>query len=143
MLHGTQAFFTGIGRGIALQLGEAGATVYITGRQPKLSLQAEHSEFPTLEKTADEITKRGGKGIAVYVDHSDMGQVEKLFARLKTETDGQLDILVNNAYSAVQVNTSAALFHFHPLYFSVTLGERNCLLRGARKFFPFVRFSRH
>ncbi|KHN84598.1 Dehydrogenase/reductase SDR family member 1, partial [Toxocara canis] len=49
-----------------------------------------------------EITKRGGKGIALYVDHSDMGQVEKLFARLKTETDGQLDILVNNAYSAVQ-----------------------------------------
>ncbi|KHN84377.1 Dehydrogenase/reductase SDR family member 1 [Toxocara canis] len=92
----------GIGRGIALQLGEAGATVYITGREPKHALDAERGDLPTLEATANEITKRGGKGIAIYVDHSDMGQVEKLFARLKTETDGQLDILVNNAYSAVQ-----------------------------------------
>lgn len=97
----------GIGRGIALQLGEAGATVYITGREPKLSLQSDQPELPTLQKTADEITERGGKGIAVFVDHSDMSQVEKLFERLKTETNGQLDILVNNAYSAVQALVDA------------------------------------
>lgn len=53
-------------------------------------------------------------GIAVFVDHSDMSQVEKLFERLKTETDGQLDILVNNAYSAVEVSHSGAL-HSHSM----------------------------
>ncbi|VDD92783.1 unnamed protein product [Enterobius vermicularis] len=91
----------GIGRGIALQLGEAGATVYITGRPPKLSLQSKQEDLPTLEKTAEEINKRGGKGIAVYCDHSKMDEVEKLFQKISAETDGSLDILVNNAFSAV------------------------------------------
>lgn len=52
-LMSTRFTIAGIGRGIALQLGEAGATVYITGREPKLSLQSDQPELPTLQKTAD------------------------------------------------------------------------------------------
>ncbi|GMT22751.1 hypothetical protein PFISCL1PPCAC_14048, partial [Pristionchus fissidentatus] len=91
----------GIGQGIALQLGEAGATVYVTGRKPAQSSGNLSNGFPTLEQTAKEITDRGGKGIAAYVDHGDMKQVEEFFTKIESETGGQLDILVNNAYAAV------------------------------------------
>ncbi|TKR95695.1 hypothetical protein L596_009827 [Steinernema carpocapsae] len=92
----------GIGKGIALQLGEAGATVYVTGRAPgcqdrKLASNA----LPTLEQTANEITVRGGYGIAVFCDHSDSQEVKNLFEKIEKEQNGQLDILVNNAFSAV------------------------------------------
>lgn len=97
----------GVGRGIALQLGEAGATVYITGRQSG-SLQLEEKDLPTLEKTAGEITERGGRGIAVFCDHSDKEQIRKLFERIEQETDGQLDVLVNNVFSAIRVVERAA-----------------------------------
>jgi len=82
----------GIGRGIAVQLGEAGATVYITGRS-----------VDKLKECAAEIQKRGGKAIPVSVDHSDDGQVEKLFERIKAENSGRLDVLVNNAYAGVSM----------------------------------------
>ncbi|GMT23503.1 hypothetical protein PFISCL1PPCAC_14800, partial [Pristionchus fissidentatus] len=91
----------GIGQGIALQLGEAGATVYVTGRKPGQSDGNEKNGLPSLEQTAKEITDRGGKGIAAYVDHGDMEQVKSFFARIDEENKGQLDILVNNAYAAV------------------------------------------
>merc|ERR1712109_175792 len=81
----------GIGRGIAVQLGSAGATVYITGRSKD-----------KLEECAAEIQKRGGKAIPASVDHSDDGQVEKLFERIKAENSGRLDVLVNNAYAGVR-----------------------------------------
>merc|ERR1712020_539667 len=82
----------GVGRGIAVQLGEAGATVYITGRS-----------VDKLKECAAEIQKRGGKAIPVSVDHSDDGQVEKLFERIKAENSGRLDVLVNNAYAGVSM----------------------------------------
>uniref|UniRef100_A0A914EJD0 Dehydrogenase/reductase SDR family member 1 n=1 Tax=Acrobeloides nanus TaxID=290746 RepID=A0A914EJD0_9BILA len=91
----------GIGRGIALQLGAAGAKVYVTGREPKKSLSNQNSSLPSLDKTAQEVTESGGKGIIAYVDHSDMSQVKELFERIERENNGQLDILVNNAYSAI------------------------------------------
>ncbi|KAI1702474.1 short chain dehydrogenase domain-containing protein [Ditylenchus destructor] len=93
----------GVGRGIALQLGEAGATVYITGRKKSAEQQLEQSsdKYPSLEKTANDITARGGKGIAVYCDHEDEKQVEGVFERIAKEQNGQLDILVNNAYAGV------------------------------------------
>ncbi|EYC11252.1 hypothetical protein Y032_0051g2099 [Ancylostoma ceylanicum] len=92
----------GIGRGIALQLGQAGATVYVTGRKPAESDAASENYLPSLEKTAKEITERGGKGIAAYVDHSNMEEVKQFFERIERDHNGQLDILVNNAYSAVK-----------------------------------------
>ncbi|KAK0423046.1 hypothetical protein QR680_007940 [Steinernema hermaphroditum] len=92
----------GVGKGIAVQLGEAGATVYVTGRPPaKQEGISQILNLPTLEQTAQEITKRGGKGIAVFCDHSDPEEARKLFERIEKEQNGRLDILVNNAYSAV------------------------------------------
>ncbi|XP_077983420.1 dehydrogenase/reductase SDR family member 1-like [Glandiceps talaboti] len=88
----------GIGKGIALQLGEAGATVYVTGR----TLTPKSSEYPgSLQETAEEIKKRGGKCIPVQCDHSDDNQIKDLFDKVRNEQDGRLDILINNVYSAV------------------------------------------
>ncbi|KAK0422975.1 hypothetical protein QR680_007905 [Steinernema hermaphroditum] len=89
----------GIAKGVALQLGEAGATVYVTGRPPAKKSEVEN-QLPSLEKTAEEVTDRGGKGIAVFCDHSDPEQIKALFARIEKEQNGQLDILVNVAFSA-------------------------------------------
>lgn len=81
----------GIGRGIALQLSEAGATVYITGRQEK-----------TLKLTADEVTQRGGQCLPVVCDSSKEDDIKELFERVQREQNGRLDVLVNNAYAGVQ-----------------------------------------
>merc|ERR1712038_219143 len=82
----------GIGRGIAVQLGSAGATVYITGRSKD-----------KLEECAAEIKSRGGKAIPVTVDHSNDVEVAGLFERIKEENNGKLDVLVNNAYAGVDM----------------------------------------
>lgn len=87
----------GIGRGIALQLGEAGALVYITGR----TLKSKNGKG-SLEDTSNEIRNRGGKCIPVQVDHEDDVQICNLFKQIEQEQDGRLDILVNNAYKAVE-----------------------------------------
>lgn len=89
----------GIGRGIALQLGEAGATVYITGRT--LKPRGDGAVGGSLEETAAEIERRGGKCHPVVCDHSDESSITALFERIKEEQGGRLDLLVNNAYSAV------------------------------------------
>ncbi len=83
----------GVGKGIALALGDEGATVYVTGRS------ARESDSPiggTVFATAEEVTRRGGRGIATVCDHGDDNQVRSLFARVEAEC-GRLDILVNNA----------------------------------------------
>lgn len=90
----------GIGKGIALQLGQAGATVYITGRT--LKTVKDDPVGGSLEDTAQEIEKRGGKCIPIQCDHSNDSEVEQLFDRVSREQDGRLDVLVNNAYSAVK-----------------------------------------
>ncbi|XP_041376040.1 dehydrogenase/reductase SDR family member 1-like [Gigantopelta aegis] len=89
----------GIGRGIALQLGEAGATVYITGRT--LTTPPDDPVGGSLTDTAAEIEKRGGECIPIQCDHSKDEDVKKLFERVKSEQNGKLDLLVNNAYAAV------------------------------------------
>lgn len=81
----------GIGRGIALQLSEAGATVYITGRQET-----------TLKETAAQVKERGGNCVPVICDSTKDKDIEDLFERIKREQNGRLDILVNNAYAGVQ-----------------------------------------
>jgi NAD(P)-dependent dehydrogenase (short-subunit alcohol dehydrogenase family) len=83
----------GAGKGIALALGAEGATVYVTGRSRK---EGDAALPGTVYATAEAITKAGGKGIAVAVDHADDAQVQRLFAQVKEE-QGRLDILVNNA----------------------------------------------
>lgn len=84
----------GIGKGIALVLAEQGATVYVTGR----TATPGSSPLPgTVGETAEECTRRGGKGIAVVVDHADLDQIAVLFDQVKRD-EGWLDILVNNAF---------------------------------------------
>ena len=86
----------GAGRGIAIELGAAGATVYCTGR----STRAQPSEInrpETIEETAELVQREGGKGVAVKVDHLDPAQVQALVARIESE-QGRLDILVNDIW---------------------------------------------
>jgi len=85
----------GAGRGIACMLGEAGATVYCTGRSVR-GKPATHNRPETIEETAEMVTAHGGKGIHVQVDHTDSEQVKALFERIKHEQDGCLDLLVND-----------------------------------------------
>src|SRR5688572_26023292 len=86
----------GVGKGIALGLGEAGATVYITGR----TLEEGTGAVPlagTIGETAAEVGRLGGKGIAVRCDHRDDDQVRAVFDRIRRD-HGRLDILVNNVW---------------------------------------------
>ena len=86
----------GAGRGIAVELGAAGATVYVTGRTTKT--QASEINRPeTIEETAALVTQLGGEGIAVRVDHLVPKEVEALVARMRKERGG-LDILVNDIW---------------------------------------------
>lgn len=89
----------GIGRGIAVVLGEAGATVYVTGRSS--GTNSTESLPGTLESVADEVTARGGRGIGVRCDFRDDSQIEALFARVAAE-HGKLDILVNNVWAGYE-----------------------------------------
>ena len=90
----------GVGKGIALGLGEAGATVYITGRTTQEGSDIEKLGG-TVFSTAKEVTAAGGKGIAIPCDHRDDSQVEKVFQRV-LEDNGRLDILVNNAWGGYE-----------------------------------------
>jgi NAD(P)-dependent dehydrogenase (short-subunit alcohol dehydrogenase family) len=88
----------GAGKGIALALGETGATVYVTGRSTQQAKDVGLGKaLPgTVYETAEEIDKSGGVGIPVICDHGDDAQVKALFERVKSD-HGRLDILVNNA----------------------------------------------
>ncbi|GBF78984.1 short-chain dehydrogenase/reductase SDR [Aphanothece sacrum FPU1] len=107
-LQGKVALVTGatrgIGKGIAIGLGEAGATVYITGRSLNTS---DNSISGTLLATQQAVIEAGGLCIPVQVDHSDDEQIRLLFERIKTEQNGQLDILVNNVFSGVKAIADA------------------------------------
>jgi dehydrogenase/reductase SDR family member 1 len=90
----------GLGKGIAQALGEAGATVYVTGRTEN----GANATVPlpgTIHETAEIVSQAGGHGIAVRCDHSQDDQIQALFERIKTES-GRLDILVNNVWSGYQ-----------------------------------------
>lgn len=97
----------GIGKGIALALADEGATIYMTGRTAAAGL----SSLPgSLAETKAEVDRRGGKGIAVQVDHADDEQVAALFDRIRDEQQ-RLDILVNNAFAVPQ-----GLDRLHPYW---------------------------
>jgi len=85
----------GVGKGVALALGDHGMTVYVTGR----TLEPGKGAHPgSLRETADEITKRGGRGVPVRCDHADDADVAKLFSEVE-EAHGRLDVLVNNVFA--------------------------------------------
>ncbi|TCU19338.1 SDR family oxidoreductase [Rhizobium sullae] len=86
----------GAGRGIAVEIGAEGATVYVTGRTTR-ERQSEYGRPETIEETAEMLTAAGGRGIAVRVDHLEAAEVEALVARIRRE-EGRLDILVNDIW---------------------------------------------
>lgn len=96
----------GIGKGIAIGLGEAGATVYITGRslEPSNTLKKVSG---SLQETQLAVEEAGGICIPVQLDHRDDEQVRLLFKRIQDEQQGQLDLLVNNVFSGVQAIADA------------------------------------
>ena len=99
----------GGGRGIALALGDEGATVYVTGRSVR-----EHSTRPdlgdaTIDGTAERVTVRGGVGIPVRCDHTDVDQVAALFDRVRA-VQGRLDLLVNNVWGGYEEYENDAAF---------------------------------
>ncbi|RFS82434.1 SDR family oxidoreductase [Actinomadura spongiicola] len=108
----------GAGRGIAVELGAAGATVYVTGRTTR-TRRSEMDRPETIEETAELVTAAGGEGIAVPVDHLDPEQVAALVARIDAER-GRLDVLVNDVWGSD-----------HLLEFDKTLWEHS-LEKGLR-----------
>jgi NAD(P)-dependent dehydrogenase (short-subunit alcohol dehydrogenase family) len=101
----------GIGKGCAIELAAAGATVYVTGR----TVTEGTSPLPgTIGATAREVDEAGGSGIAVACDHRDDAQVEALFERVQRDS-GRLDVLVNNALSMPREMVNGRPFYENPL----------------------------
>ncbi|MEZ4217935.1 MAG: SDR family NAD(P)-dependent oxidoreductase [Myxococcota bacterium] len=101
----------GIGKGCAIELGAAGATVYVTGR----SVREGDAPLPgTVGATAAAVDEAGGRGIAVACDHRDDAQTEALFERVERE-QGRLDVLVNSAYVVPRELTAGRPFWETPL----------------------------
>jgi NAD(P)-dependent dehydrogenase (short-subunit alcohol dehydrogenase family) len=137
----------GVGRGIALALGEAGATVYCSGRSTRTGRSAKaassrrrgggdmkerqklwpaeyYANRPeTIEETAELVTARGGKGIAAVVDHLEPEQVEKLVARIRSE-QGKLNILVNDI-------SESAEYEFGQTFWNIDLERGFAMFRNA------------
>ncbi|MCF8589436.1 SDR family NAD(P)-dependent oxidoreductase [Gordonia liuliyuniae] len=101
----------GAGKGIALALGATGATVYVTGRTTTTG----ESALPgTVADTAAEVTRRGGTGVPMIVDHADDAQVAALFEQIRSD-HGRVDILVNNAITLPPALTKKGPFWRKPL----------------------------
>lgn len=97
----------GIGKGIAIALGEKGATVYVTGR-------SRGEEGLTIDVAAREVSAAGGEGRAIACDHGDDASIEALFAAIARETD-HIDYLVNNVYTIPDPPAWDGGFWEHPI----------------------------
>jgi NAD(P)-dependent dehydrogenase (short-subunit alcohol dehydrogenase family) len=111
-LEGTVALVAGAtrgaGRGIAVQLGAAGATVYVTGRTTR-SKRSEMDRPETIEETAALVDEAGGHGIAVEVDHLVPDEVRGLVARIERE-QGALHVLVNDIWGGTRMEWGKAVW---------------------------------
>lgn len=113
----------GAGRGIAAMLGEAGATVYCTGRSVRGSA-ATPGRAETIEETAEMVTAHGGVGIAVQVDHTVENEVEALITRVRVE-QSRLDVLVNDVWGG------DALTEFGKTFWEVNLENGKLMFERA------------
>ena len=104
----------GAGRGIAVELGAAGATVYVTGRTTR-ARRSSMGRAETIEDTADLVAEAGGIGIAVAVDHTVPGEVAALAERIRTEQAGRLDVLVNDIWGGDPLTAWGTPFWAHSL----------------------------
>lgn len=134
----------GAGRGIAVELGAAGATVYVTGRSTRTQPAGSYGQLLALsglpalpgsiDDTASEVTQHGGRGIAVRCDHTREEEVVQLFAQVQRE-QGRVDLLVNNAWGGHETFDGVfdAPFWQHPLAHWDAMfdrGVRNHLVAG-------------
>jgi len=124
-LQGRVALVTGgsrgVGKGIAIGLGEAGATVYVTGRTVQQGASP-GGLGDTLFAAAGEITAAGGHGIAVPCDHTDDDQVRALFDRIEAE-QGRLDLLVNNVWGGYEHFYDGTQFWEEKGFWTVPIGR--------------------
>jgi NAD(P)-dependent dehydrogenase (short-subunit alcohol dehydrogenase family) len=133
----------GAGRGIAIELGAAGATVYVTGRSVRGAPAPGYERMlgnlgmdampGTIDDTAEEVERLGGTAIPVRCDHTDERDVRALFARVERD-HGRLDLLVNNAWGAHQDRIGAEPFWEQPLSHWEGMferGVRNHILSSA------------
>jgi NAD(P)-dependent dehydrogenase (short-subunit alcohol dehydrogenase family) len=128
----------GVGRGIALALGEAGATVYCSGRSTRTTRKPRRrgatgkklwpAEYyahrpETIEETAELVTARGGRGIAIVADHLHIPKVEKIIAQIRAE-QGKLNILVNDI-------SESAEYEFGQAFWNIDLERGFAMFRNA------------
>ena len=118
-LNGKIALVTGasrgVGKGVALGLGEAGATVYVTGRSIK-EKQDSGKLGGTVTATAQAVTAMGGHGIAIQCDHTNDDETQAVFEKVE-QNSGQLDILVNNAWGGYEkMREGRVLTYFKPFW---------------------------
>jgi dehydrogenase/reductase SDR family protein 1 len=132
-LDGAVALVTGasrgIGKGIAIGLGEAGATVYITGR----TVEEGKAAVPlpgTIFQTAKEVTEIGGKGIAVQCDHRKDSDVELMFERIRTEQN-RLDILVNNVWGGYEYFNDGTEFWKEKGFWTVPISRWDSMFQAG------------
>jgi NAD(P)-dependent dehydrogenase (short-subunit alcohol dehydrogenase family) len=112
----------GAGRGIARALGEAGATVYCTGRSTREG-RVDPKRPETIEETAEQVAAAGGAGIAVRVDHTEERAVAQLFERVRAE-HGKLDILINDIWGGDSLTEWGKKFWEVDLQQGFTMMER-------------------
>jgi len=110
------------GRGIAVELGAAGATVYVTGRSVR-GRRSEMNRPETIDETAKLVREAGGHGIAVRVDHTRPDDVRALFRRVAAERDGRLDILVNDIWGGDPLTEWGTPFWEHSLVNGLRMQE--------------------
>jgi len=115
----------GAGRGIAVQLGAAGATVYVTGRTTR-SERSEMNRAETIEETAALVDEAGGRGIAVQVDHLVPDQVRALVTRIEGE-QSRLHVLVNDIWGATTMEWNKSVWES-----SLDIGLRTLRLKRKK-----------
>jgi NAD(P)-dependent dehydrogenase (short-subunit alcohol dehydrogenase family) len=113
----------GAGRGIALALGDAGATVYVAARSSRGGPKPADGAPGTVEDTADEVSQRGGQGLPVVADLADQRQTAALFERVGRE-HGRLDVMANAAWGPFVIDEwSQPFWKLTPELFRDTLGS--------------------
>lgn len=113
----------GAGRGIAVMLGAAGATVYCTGRSVR-GAASDINRTETIEETAEMVTARGGIGIPVRCDHTREEEVKALFERIAEEQAGRLDVLVNDIWGGESLTHWGTPFWEQPLGDALLMQDR-------------------
>lgn len=119
----------GVGRGVALGLGEAGTTVYVTGRT--IDERSSPSQLPgTIYLTAQRVTTLGGRGVAIRCDHRNDAETEEAFNGVLADT-GRLDILVNSAWGGYERMIDSGKFTWRDPFWQQPAWRWDAMLEGG------------